>query len=121
MEKNYQVVFAVLYDGTRVFLQLCFRMVCGWFATGKLGDLVAICACCFVRVRIYQMDKGVTTMATSYNAQINNAHGKYTLQFETNNYEYFKEVEKACQRVIDKRDKARDKERASRMRTMGHL
>ncbi len=60
-------------------------------------------------------------MATSYNAQINNKNGKYSIQFETSNYEYYKMVEKACQKAIDKKDKAVFKERASQMRTMGHL
>ena len=60
-------------------------------------------------------------MSTAYNAQINNAEGKYTIQFETGNYEYFKMVEKACQNAIDKRDKAVLKERCSKMRTVGHL
>ena len=60
-------------------------------------------------------------MSTSYNAQIDNENGKYTIQFETGNYEYFKLVEKACQKAIDKRDKAIFKERASTMRTLGHL
>lgn len=60
-------------------------------------------------------------MSTGYDAQINNAEGKYTIQFETGNYEYFKLVEKACQKVIDLRDKAIEKERCSKMRTLGHL
>ena len=60
-------------------------------------------------------------MATSYNAQIDNKNGKYHIQFETSNYEYFKMVEKACQKAIDKKDKAVHKERCSQMRTMGHL
>lgn len=60
-------------------------------------------------------------MATSYNAQINNKEGKYSIQFETSNYDYFKMVEKACQKAIDKKDKAVFEERCSRMRTMGHL
>ena len=60
-------------------------------------------------------------MATSYNAQIDNKNGKYRIQFETSNYEYFKIVEKACQKAIDKKDKAVHKERCSQMRTMGHL
>lgn len=34
-------------------------------------------------------------MSTSYNAQINNAEGKYSIQFETCNYDYFKLVERA--------------------------
>lgn len=60
-------------------------------------------------------------MSTSYKAQINNAEGKYSIQFETSNYEYFKLVEKACQKAIDKRDKAVFKERCSQMRVFGHL
>lgn len=60
-------------------------------------------------------------MSTSYKAQINNAEGKYSIQFETSNYEYFKLVEKACQKAIDKRDKAVFKERCSKMRVFGHL
>ena len=60
-------------------------------------------------------------MSTSYNAQIDNKNGKYTIQFETSNYDYFKLVEKACQKAIDKRDKDVFKERASTMRTLGHL
>ena len=60
-------------------------------------------------------------MSTSYNAQIDNKNGKYSIQFETSNYDYFKLVEKACQKAIDKRDKAVFKERASTMRTLGHL
>lgn len=60
-------------------------------------------------------------MATSYNAQIHNKTGEYSIQFETNNYDYFKMVEKACRKAIDKKDKAVLKERASKMRTMGHL
>ena len=60
-------------------------------------------------------------MRTSYNAQIDNGNGKYSIQFETGIYEYFKIVEKACQKAIDKRDKDVLKERASTMRTLGHL
>ena len=60
-------------------------------------------------------------MATSYNAQIDNKSGKYSIQFETNSYEYFKLVEKACQKAIDKKDKAVWNKRASMMKTMGHL
>lgn len=60
-------------------------------------------------------------MSTSYNAQIDNENGKYSIQFETSNYDYFKLVEKACQQAIDKRDKAVLKERACTMRMLGHL
>lgn len=58
---------------------------------------------------------------TGYNAQIDNKNGKYSIQFETNNYEYYKLVEKACQKAVDLRDKAVLKERCSQMRTLGHL
>lgn len=60
-------------------------------------------------------------MSTSYNAQINNTDVKYTIQFETDNYGYFKMVEKACRKAIDLKDKAVHKERCSQMRTLGHL
>ena len=60
-------------------------------------------------------------MSTGYNAQINNVEGKYTIQFETGNYEYFKLVEKACRKAIDLRDKAVHKERCSKMQAVGHL
>lgn len=35
-------------------------------------------------------------MGTSYNAQIDNEKERYSIQFETGNYKYFKMVEKAC-------------------------
>lgn len=60
-------------------------------------------------------------MSTMYNAQICRSKNKYTIQFETENYDYFKLVEKACRKAIDKRDKARAKERAERMSVLGHL
>ena len=60
-------------------------------------------------------------MATWYNAQILGDEGRYCIQFETGNYEYFKMVEKACQNAIDKSDEARDKARAKRMSVLGHL
>ena len=60
-------------------------------------------------------------MGTFYNAQINSKDGTYSIQFETSNRDYFKYVERACQRVLDERDKAVSKERCSRMSTMGHL
>lgn len=56
---------------------------------------------------------------TSWKAQIQ--QGKYCLQFETNDYEKYKVVEKAAQEMIDKSDKERTKERASQMRILGHL
>ena len=60
-------------------------------------------------------------MGTSYNAQINCKKGEYQIQFETDNREYFKLVEKACQKAIDKRNKAVNKNRALQMQTVGHL
>lgn len=65
-------------------------------------------------------------MSTSYKAQINNVDGKYEIQFETCNYDYFKMVERACQKAIDKdkKDKAilkELKERCSQSRVSGHL
>ena len=56
---------------------------------------------------------------TSWKSQI--AKGQYSLQFETNDYEKYKAVEKVAQKMIDKSDKERAKEMASRMRTLGHL
>lgn len=41
-------------------------------------------------------------MSTFYNAQINNKDKKYSIQFETDNYEWFKEMEKVCQQYVDK-------------------
>lgn len=60
-------------------------------------------------------------MATSYNAQIDRKKGKYSIQFETRDYDLFKLVEKACQKAVDKKDKAVLRERCSQMRTAGHL
>lgn len=56
---------------------------------------------------------------TSWKSQI--GQGKYSLQFETNDYEKYKVVEKAAQKMVDKADKERTKERASQFRCMGHL
>lgn len=56
---------------------------------------------------------------TSWKAQIE--QGKYCLQFETNDYKKYKIVEEVAQKMIDKADKERDKERASKMRALGHL
>lgn len=41
-------------------------------------------------------------MKTFYNAQINNQEKKYNLQFETDNFKWFKEVETICRQIIDK-------------------
>lgn len=40
-------------------------------------------------------------MSTYFNAQIDCKNGKYTLQFETENREYYQKVEKICQKVMD--------------------
>lgn len=60
-------------------------------------------------------------MRTAYNAHIDNKKDEYSIQFETGNYEYFKIVEKACQKAVIKKDKAVSKERCSEARTLGHL
>ena len=44
-----------------------------------------------------------------YNAQLDNKNKKYSIQFETESYESFKEVEKVCQSVIDKDNDRRPK------------
>ena len=43
-------------------------------------------------------------MSTFYNAQINNQEKKYSIQFETGNYEWFKAVERYCQQYVNKAD-----------------
>ena len=58
---------------------------------------------------------------TSWNAQICHGEKSYSIQFETDNYDYYKIVEKACQDAIDKSNKARDKARAQEMSALGHL
>ena len=50
-------------------------------------------------------------MSTFYNAQINNKDKKYSIQFETDNYEWFKEVEKFCQGYVDKANEQREQEK----------
>lgn len=60
-------------------------------------------------------------MRTEYNAHIDSKKDEYSIQFETGNYEYFKIVEKACQKAVNKRDKAVFKERCSQATTLGHL
>lgn len=42
-------------------------------------------------------------MGTSYKVQIDNEKGEYKIQFETTNYDSYKMVERACQKVIDKK------------------
>lgn len=60
-------------------------------------------------------------MRTGYNAHIDNKRNEYSIQFETGNYEYFKIVEKACQKSVSKKDKAVFKERCSQATALGHL
>lgn len=58
-------------------------------------------------------------MATEWKAQIGG--GKYAIQFETNNREYYKLVEKACQKAVDMNDEAVQKDRVTEMSVLGHL
>lgn len=44
-------------------------------------------------------------MRTAYNAHIDSKNSKYSIQFESGNYEYFKMVEKACQKAVSKKIK----------------
>ena len=60
-------------------------------------------------------------MRTTYEAHIDRKSDEYSIQFESRNYKYFKMVEKACRKVINKKDKAVFKERCSEARTLGHL
>lgn len=60
-------------------------------------------------------------MRTGYNAHIDSKSDEYSIQFETGNYEYFKIVEKACQKAMSKKDKSVSKERCSEARVLGHL
>lgn len=58
-------------------------------------------------------------MATSWNAQIGG--GKYCLQFETTDYEKYREVEKTAQRMIDEANKEIEKQRGKMFSSIGHL
>lgn len=60
-------------------------------------------------------------MKTTYEANIDNKKSEYTIQFETGNYEYFKIVERACRKVVNKKDRVVQKERWSQLTTLGHL
>lgn len=60
-------------------------------------------------------------MRTTYESHIDSKKDEYSIQFETGNYEYFKIVEKACLKAINKKDKAVSKERCSQATTLGHL
>ena len=50
-------------------------------------------------------------MSTYYNAQINNKDKKYSIQFETDDYEWFKDVEKFCQQYVDRANELREQEK----------
>lgn len=50
-------------------------------------------------------------MSTYYNAQINNKDKKYSIQFETDNYEWFKDAEKFCQQYVDRANELREQEK----------
>lgn len=58
-------------------------------------------------------------MSTSWKSQIGG--GLFSIQFETNNFDYYKMVEKACQKAIDEADKAKEKARSLQIKTTGHL
>lgn len=57
-------------------------------------------------------------MRTEYTAHIDRKKDEYSIQFETVHYEYFKIVEKACQKAVSKKDKAVSKERCSEARVL---
>lgn len=59
-------------------------------------------------------------MTTTYKANIDNKKNEYTIQFETENYKYFKIVEKACRKVINEKGKVVQKERWSQLTTLGY-
>lgn len=46
-------------------------------------------------------------MSTLFNTQLLNNEKKYKIQFETDNYKYFKFVENACRKAIDDNDKVK--------------
>lgn len=56
---------------------------------------------------------------TEWKSQIGG--GKYAIQFETDNYASYKAVEKACQKEMDKKNKAVMKKRKSQARALGHI
>ena len=43
-------------------------------------------------------------MKASWNGQICKSEGKYSIQFETDNYYLYRHVEKACQDAVDIKD-----------------
>lgn len=60
-------------------------------------------------------------MSTWFNSQTRRSENKYSLQFETDNYEEFKKIENACHKAVVKAEKERMKARAKKMSTLGHL
>lgn len=58
-------------------------------------------------------------MGTEWKSQIGD--GKYFIQFETNNYDYYKMVEKACQKAVDLKEKEVLKDRKATASVLGHL
>lgn len=60
-------------------------------------------------------------MNASWNGQICKDKNQYSIQFETDDYECYKMVEKACQKAMDEAEKERMKARARKMSTLGHL
>lgn len=58
-------------------------------------------------------------MGTEWKSQIGD--GKYCIQFEANNYDYYKMVEKACQKAVDLKEKAVLKDRKATVSVLGHL
>lgn len=58
-------------------------------------------------------------MGTEWKSQIGD--GEYFIQFETNNYDYYKMVEKACQKAVDLKEKAVLKDRKATASVLGHL
>lgn len=46
-------------------------------------------------------------MSTRWNGQLDNKNKIYSLQFETDSYEKYKEVEKICRAMVDKSNEER--------------
>lgn len=60
-------------------------------------------------------------MRTWFNSQIRRSENKYSLQFETDNYEEFKKIENACHKAVVKAEKKIEKARCGQMELLGHL
>lgn len=56
---------------------------------------------------------------TEWKSQTGN--GNYAIQFETQDYELYKMVEKVCQKAVDEADRKRQKARQQQMSSLGHL